>query len=233
MARRAASSPQDFVGFSPASLAFLREVRQHNSKVWLAEHRADYEEHLLRPLRSLVGELAGFMLSVDPDFEIRPAVGKTISRIYRDTRFSRDKSPLRDHMWIVFHRPGLAPGEEHGFFFEIYLDHYRYGMGFYSASRQAMDRVRAKIDADPRDFLEVVSPITADGTFALRAESYKRSLAPHLPPGLRPWYDGKSFYLECSRPNDALLFSPRLATEILQGFELLAPLYRFVVSAIR
>lgn len=54
---------------------------------------------MLGPLQNLILDMSLFMLTIDPDFEISPAVGKTISRIYRDTRFSRDKSPYRSTIY--------------------------------------------------------------------------------------------------------------------------------------
>ena len=93
-----------FKGLSSKAFRFLKEIRTHNEKAWFEAHRTDYERHLLEPLRDLVTDLSDFMLDIDLSFEVAPAVGKTISRIYRDTRFSKDKSPLRDCMWITFKR---------------------------------------------------------------------------------------------------------------------------------
>ena len=80
-----------FNGFSPKTLKFLKGLEVNNNKTWFQKHRADYEEYVLQPLRDLVTYLGDFMLVIDPCFEITPAVNKTISRIYRDTRFSKDK----------------------------------------------------------------------------------------------------------------------------------------------
>jgi uncharacterized protein (DUF2461 family) len=91
-----------FKGFSPKTLKFLRGLKANNSKAWFQAHRADYEEYALQPLRYLVTDLGDFMLDIDPYFEITPSVNKTISRIYRDTRFSKDKSPFRSTVWFTF-----------------------------------------------------------------------------------------------------------------------------------
>lgn len=90
-----------FNGFSRKTLKFLRKLKANNDKAWFEGHRADYEEFVLQPLRSLVVDLGDFVLDIDPRFEITPAVNKTISRIYRDTKFSKDKSPFRSTVWIT------------------------------------------------------------------------------------------------------------------------------------
>ena len=110
----------EFSGFSKESLDILKQVKINNSKIWFEKHHSEYEKYLLTPFRELVSDLTPMILSVDPDIEVRPAINKTISRIFRDTRFSKDKSLFRDTMWLVFKRPGSdwkisIPG----FYFEI------------------------------------------------------------------------------------------------------------------
>lgn len=95
-------------------------------------NKYDYQEYLLKPFKQLVNDLGCFMLSIDPLLETTPAVDKTISRIYRDTRFSKDKTPYKSSMWFSFRRPGRDSKEDPVYFFEISGDRYCYGMGFFS-----------------------------------------------------------------------------------------------------
>ena len=132
------------------------------------------------------------------------------------------------HMWVTFRQRDLTPGEVPGFFFEVYAEAYRYGMGFYSASRMAMDRFRRSIDQDPERFLQMVSALERDGRFEVMGPFYKRSLRPHHPPEVRRWYDRKTFYLQRRRPLEPVLFSPELLDELVGGFVLLVPLYHFL-----
>ncbi|MCO6560073.1 MAG: DUF2461 family protein, partial [Gilliamella sp.] len=85
----------NFTGFSQAGLNFLQDAWIKNSKPWFEEHRAIYDNDLVKPFRLLVEQLTPEMLKIDEWFETRPAIGKTISRIHRDTRFSNDKSLYR------------------------------------------------------------------------------------------------------------------------------------------
>ncbi|HEX2923516.1 MAG TPA: DUF2461 family protein, partial [Chloroflexota bacterium] len=116
-----------FAGFAPESVAFLRSLADDkcNNREWFESHRADYQSHILEPLRSLVQELGLFMLSLDPYLDVTPAMNHTISRIHRDTRFSRDKSPYRRCMWITFKRPSADWKDRPCFFFEIGRESYR------------------------------------------------------------------------------------------------------------
>ena len=76
-----------------------------NNREWFREHHDTYLEYVREPLKGLVGEMGPMMLSIDSQFDIESR--RSISRINRDLRFTRDKSPYRANMWITFKR--LAP----------------------------------------------------------------------------------------------------------------------------
>jgi uncharacterized protein (DUF2461 family) len=170
------------------------------------------------------------MLEIDPSFETRPLVHKTISRIFRDTRFSRDGSLFRDRMWLVFKRPIKDWKDAPGYFFELAPDRYRFGMGYYMASRATMDRFRRRIDADPGAFLDLLTYRRKRPRFELAGDKYRNPLASHHVPEIQDWYQRKSFYLSCARTLDDTLFSPRLVRDLACGFRNLAPLYRFLIE---
>ena len=218
-----------FRGFSTKTLKFLRGLKANNNKVWFETHRADYEEYVLEPLRTLVMDLGEFMLRIDPYFEITPAVNKTISRIYRDTRFSRDKSLFRSTVWITFKNQAKDwTTLVSGYFFELSIDSYRYGMGFYNAAPKIMSIFREMIDEDPGELLNAVSFYSKQRTFVLEGEKYKRILDKTKPPEIQNWYQRKNFYLVCNRQIDKVLFSSRLVNDLSRGFKLIAPLYHYL-----
>lgn len=225
----ATKSERQFQGFSRKTFAFLRDIGRNNDKAWFEAHRAEYEEHVLKPLRDLVTDLADFMLGIDLSFEVAPAVGKTISRIHRDTRFSKDKSPFRDHMWIVFKRSGKDWARYMpAYFLEISPRSYQYGLGFYEAAPDLMARFRQRIDEDPESFLKAVGWFARQKVFTLEGERYKRPIGRDKPEPLRTWYGYKSFYLTHDRPIDDAVLSPKFADQLMKHFGLAAPLYRYV-----
>ena len=223
-----------FEGFSPKAFAFLKSIRTHNDKSWFEAHRDEYDRYLLGPLRALVTDMADFMLGIDLSFEVAPAVNKTISRIYRDTRFSKDKSPLRDCMWVVFKRPGKEWARySAGYFLEINATWYRYGLGFYDAAPEVMAQFRRQIDEHPEIFLKAIDWFGKQNTFALEGETYKRPKGPDKPEPIRTWYNHKSFYLTCNRKIDAAIRSPQLVDDLVSGFGMTAPLYHYLLTTIQ
>ena len=95
---------RSFEGFSNETIGFLKNLKENNNKLWFEENKEKYIHHLLTPMKYLVMDLSSFILSIDPLLEVTPSSGYTISKIYRDTRFSKDKSPYKIRMWITFKR---------------------------------------------------------------------------------------------------------------------------------
>ncbi len=216
-----------FAGFSQKALTFLKQLKKNNNKLWFDAHKPEFERQVLQPLQALISDLGDFMLAIDPLLEVRPAMNKTISRIYRDTRFSKEKTPYKTTMWITFKRPGENWQNGPAYFFEIAPDGYRFGMGFYRAAKDTMDKFREIIDTKPKEFQKAISFYTRQKDYVVEGEQYKRALAPGKTAAVRLWYQRKSFYLVCNRKIDKTLFSSKLAGDLRKGFTLLAPLYFF------
>lgn len=217
-----------FSGFTPESLGFFESLAANNNKVWFEDHRDDFEQYLMEPLKGLVSDLSGAMLAIDPDLVTIPAVDKTISRIYRDTRFSRNKSPYKTCLWITFKRRSPDWKTAPCFFFEISADGYRYGMGFYSATKETMDNLRRFIEAKPAEFKKIVAAFGKQDTFTLEGDRYKRPLNPALPDDLQLWHGRKNIYFICQRPVDGRIFTRGICDDLREGFGLLKPLYELL-----
>lgn len=224
------SSATRFSGFTPETCAFLRDIATHNAKPWLEAHRSTYEQHILQPLRALVSDLTPAMVMIDPEFEVRPSIGKTISRIRRDTRFSRNKSPYRDTAWITFKRPRTDWQDAPAFFFEISADGYRYGMGFYAAHAATMAVFREGVDEQPEVFARAISwQLAKENAFALEGDTYKRPMPHAHPDTIGTWYNRKNFYVVANAPIDGTLYSSALVTNLARAFHTLEPLYHFLL----
>lgn len=217
-----------FKGFRPEALQFLENVRLNNSKEWYEAHRKEYQELLVQPFQYLVSDLSADILQIDSLFEVRPAVNKTLSRLYRDTRFSKDKSLYRSTMWLTFKRPKSEWRDAPAFFFEISPDSFRYGMGYYSATRESMDVFRKMIAEDTPKFMEAISFYEKQDVYVIEGDMYKKPQDPSLSEELRQWYDRKNIYLVHNESDVSKLFTPDIADEVLHGFKLLEPIYRYL-----
>ena len=217
--------------FSEKSLDFLFENRVVDNKNWFNEHRSEYDEFVLSPLRELVTALTPAMLSLDPLLICEPKVGRSISRIFRDTRFSHDKSIFRDVMWCVFLREKKLYNGLPGFWFEFSPRGFRYGCGYYQASSATMDAMRKIILNDEKTFKKAKSAFEKQSVFYMDNTKYKRSRYPQQPEDKREWLDQKSLCFIADSEDFDLLFSDNLADRLASDFKLLQPMYELMMAA--
>lgn len=214
-----------FEGFSENTIMYLKNLRGNNNKIWFNETKSDYEKYLLGKFQDLVIELGPSMLEIDSYFDINPK--KCISRIYRDVRFSKDKSPYRANMWLSFKRVFKDWKTEPTYYFEISPENYRFGMGFYNMPREVMEKLRDLIVNGDEEFNKIFNLYKNQKLFKLKGDMYKRVLNDNIEVEFREWYQKKEIYFVCERNIDELLYSKELSAELLHGFKLLAPIYEF------
>ncbi len=217
-------SENHFQGFTPQSLKFLKTIKSKNDKEWFEEHKNQYNHLLLEPFRDLVRDLGPSMLSIDMQFEITPSINKTISRIYRDVRFSRDQSLFRDAMWITFKTKKENWQDYPGFFFELTPKTYRYGMGYYSASSATMKLFRKRIDEKPEEFSTLLTLYSKQTVYNVEGEMYKRIFDLSKPDDVQDFYQRKNLYHQI----DDTLFCSHLVEEILECYNLMTPFYIYL-----
>ena len=140
-----------FQGFNSDLLSFYADIRFHNEKAFMDAHRKEYYQKVRDPFYAFIAEMAPVMLSIDPDMEVRPA--KCLSRINRDTRYSRDKSPYRDHHWVAFRRAAAGKDGMPFYWFEIRLDAVNWGLGVWGENRPMMDSLRRRMVANPDEMI--------------------------------------------------------------------------------
>ncbi|MFT8348955.1 DUF2461 domain-containing protein [Clostridium saccharoperbutylacetonicum] len=219
-----------FEGFSPESLTFLNDVRVNNSKEWFESHRNDYNKYLLKPFQNLVIDLSEQMLSIDDLIDVAPVINKTISRIFRDIRFSKDKSLYKNTMFLTFKRGKKEWRDAPAFFFEISPQSYRYGMGYYSASKESMDVFRKMIDENQESFEKAISFFDKQNVFTIEGEEYKRTLDSTKPANINKWYNRKSIHLVNNNVKVERLFTKDILKDLTTAFTMLKPIYDYLCS---
>lgn len=217
--------------FSPKTLDFLMENRLKDSRTWFQEHRGEFQEWVIKPMSELVLALSETIDQIDPQLVCEPKVGKSLSRVYRDTRFSHDKSLYREVMWCVFTRDKKAFPCSPALVFEFSPDGFRYGCGYYDAPVKTMEAVRALILENDKSFRDALKAYRQQDLFALEGECYKRSRHPGEPDWKRDWLDRRNMAFMHNSRDFELLFSQRLPGVLAEGFLTLKPIYRFFCKA--
>ena len=177
---------------SRETLSFLIENRLQNSREWFHEHKDTYRRYVLQPLMELAGELAPVMWEIDGEIIAEPKVGKAISRINRDTRFTKDKSLYREVMWLAYTRDRKRYPCHPGFFFEVSPDGFRYGCGCYYMPPAVMERLRRLVLDGNSVFTAARREVEGQSHFQLEGDFYKRTRYPGQPAALQPGWKGKT-----------------------------------------
>ena len=215
-----------FEGYTEQTRAFFMALRFNNNREFFQSERQWYLQSVREPSLALAEALAPTVEAIDPRMETRPH--RALARVNRDTRFSRDKSPYRDHVWISFRRPEEERGRVPSFFVEVGVEGVFYGMGAYAPERARMNALRRHLRLAPEKPSAILASL--EGRFALHGETYKRLKLPDdLPEALRPLYICKSYYWERSLPFGRAC-SPELAADVAAGFQRLQPLYAYLTA---
>ena len=219
----------EFNGFYPQTTTFLETLRETNSKPWYEDNKELYEKLVLHPQRGLVETLGPFMMAIDPQLEVRPSINKTISRIFRDTRFSKDKTLFKNNAFIKFKKPRKDWKERPSFYFGIFPDFYSTGMGYFHAPPSFMEEFRKELVKNPKKFLEVTKPLKKLD-FTIAGNAFKRPKKADLPEELLDWYNMKTFYVAVRKPLGEELYSKKVIKDIQTVFAATAPLYHYLWS---
>ncbi|NLC32560.1 MAG: DUF2461 domain-containing protein [Clostridiales bacterium] len=215
-----------FDGFPKEMLEFMLKIRFNNNKEFMSSHRDEYEIKMRNPHYQLIEALTPLMLQIDQGMEVRP--NKVLSRIFRDTRFSKNKSPYRSHHWLAFRHTGEPRESAVVFWFEITLERLSWGLGFWGQNKPAMEIFRKRLLSHPDDWETLIRTLNNTG-LAVEGESYKRLNSPaQLKPSLTSYYKLKNIYLvrRDAHYNDA--FTPKLFENIAKDFRVLAPFYQMM-----
>lgn len=161
-----------FSGIPKQGLLFLRQLEKNNNREWFLEHKREFEQSLLLPMRSLVASLRDILAPVAPSLRIDPV--KSIHRIYRDVRFSQDKSPYKTHLAAGFGNAANDAGT--GLYLHISAKEVATGGGLYMPTPDHLRAVRHAIATDGESFLRIVEDPKIKRRFgALRGEKLQRT----------------------------------------------------------
>ena len=142
-----------FPGFPSEGLEFFRKLQRNNRREWFQPRKAIFETTLKQPMRELVAAVNTAMQRFAPEYTTDP--DKAIYRIYRDTRFSKDKTPYKDHIAASFPRHGAACGG--GLYFAVSHKEVAIGGGIYMPSPETLRAIRQHVDANHHQLRKIVA----------------------------------------------------------------------------
>ena len=230
-----------FSGFRPAALTFLRSLRRNNRRDWFEAHRDAYQRELLEPMRALVEELDVRFARIAPEYVGDPK--RSLFRIYRDVRFSRDKSPYKAHaaLWIYHRAPGRGVGKEidggAGFYLHVEPGGSLVAGGLWMPPRPSLAKVRARLEDDVRGWERILRSRAFTSRFGGLAHDEDGIVLKRLPRGYSEghpagrWLRYNSFTVHRSY-RDREILAPGLVDRAMDDFRAMVPMCRWLNHAL-
>jgi uncharacterized protein (TIGR02453 family) len=149
-----------FTGFSPRALKFLRDLKKNNDRAWFVPRKEICDRECLVPLRALTVDLASALRKARIPIDADPS--RVGFRIYRDVRFSRDKSPYKTNLGTYLPYRGVrgAPG---GLYIHVAPKESFAVAGFYQLDKEPLQRWREAMASDPKRFRNVLRALERNG----------------------------------------------------------------------
>jgi uncharacterized protein (TIGR02453 family) len=118
-----------FNGFSKQGIAFLNTLKDNNTKDWFEEHRYLWEEYILQPNISFVQDMGEMLQILVPNIHFKAKVSGSLFKIYRDIRFSKDKTPMKSNIGILFWQGPNHRMQSSSFYLQYNLSEYMIASG--------------------------------------------------------------------------------------------------------
>ena len=218
-----------FTAFPKASLKFLARIRCNNTKEWFEAHRREYEMLILEPSRSCVVELGEHLQALVPTVNALPKVNGSLFRIYRDIRFSNDKTPMKSRIGLIFWQGHGKRMQSSAFYLHFSPDELFVAAGIRGFSQAMRSCYRHYIkQARHREALHRIITEMQGAGFAIPEPKYRRlprEFESTLKDEVLTRYD--SMYVFTTFPPDTIS-SEEFIPLLYETFEAMLPLQQWV-----
>ena len=222
-----------FKGFDATTLKFLKELERNNNRDWFADNKPRYEALVLEPALDFIATMGPHLHKISDHFEAIPKrQGGSLMRVYRDTRFSKDKTPYKTNIGIQFRHELGKDVHAPGFYMHIEPENCFIGVGLWRPEPKALAAIRTRIDMKPEAWNKAIGGRTFKATYELGGESLKRP-----PKG----YDAEHAHLADLKRKDfiavtevgrAEITSPKFVAGVARRFKQASPFMQFLCDAV-
>ena len=228
-ANRGKRKSAELARFGPGLFPFLEELAANNNKAWFQANKHRYDSEVKEPMLQFIGDFGARLRTISRNFDADPRpVGGSMFRIYRDTRFSQDKTPYKTAAAAHFqHKAAGKDVHAPGFYLHLEPGNCMGGGGLWHPDGAALGKVRDRIVSRTKEWKAV-----ADGGISIMGNALKRP-----PSGYDPEHrfvedlKRKDFYT-MSKFSDRDVCAPGFPERYLDACRSAAPLVRFLTKAL-
>ncbi len=219
--------------FKQATLTFLETLSRNNNRAWFQDNKQRYEDQVRTPALAFIEDMADELSLISPQFLATPKkVGGSLMRVYRDTRFSKDKTPYKTNIGIQFRHHMGKDVHAPGYYVHIEPGNCFVGAGIWRPDADALDKIRQAILEKGKKWLAARDDKAFCQSFLLTGEALKN--APRGYPRDHPLLDDlkRKDFIAISELSDKVALSVGFRGEVLKRFESATPYMRFLCQAL-
>jgi uncharacterized protein (TIGR02453 family) len=221
--------------FPPQTQGFLCDLGAHNERAWFDAHRDDYQAAYVEPAKAFVAAVAPELARIAPGVQAEPRVLGSIFRINRDTRFSADKRPYKEHLDLWFWE-GERRAAQSGFYLRVTPELVAIGAGANHLDRDGVDRYRAAVceEASGGALVAIVADLVHAGW---ELGEPQRQRAPKgwaaADPDAEALLRRDGLFIVRTAPAELATDAKRLVPTCVEVWSALAPLHRWLVDHVQ
>jgi uncharacterized protein (TIGR02453 family) len=222
-----------FAGFPDDLEKFLVELKRHNERPWFEKNKDRYLRSLKEPALAYVAAMQGPLEKLSPFVAADPRpVGGSLMRIYRDTRFSREKTPYKTNVGIQFRHVAGKDIHAPGFYVHLDPDGCFFGAGIWHPESAALRRIREAIASDPKTWVAARDSKPFRERYSLAGDSLSRP--PQGFPADHPQIDDlkRKDFIGIAKFDFADARSPAFVKRTADAFKAAVKLMRFLCNAV-
>lgn len=168
-------SIERYAKFKPETVAFLSELKDNNNRDWFNENKARYEEQVLDVALRFIQSMQDPLAEIAPRFTAIPKrMGGSLMRVYRDTRFSKNKTPYKTNIGIQFRHEQARDVHAPGYYVHIDPEQVFLGAGMWRPASDALRGIRERIAEKPAEWVRIQDDKTFKRHFKLGGETLMR-----------------------------------------------------------
>ena len=224
---------KDFEGFEPSLVRFLRQLRRNNNCEWFGANKERYEELVREPALDFISAMGPPLARFAPYFVAVPKkTGGSLMRVYRDTRFAKDKTPYKTNVGIQFRHERGKDVHAPGYYFHIDPDEVFIGAGIWHPHPDALRAIRTAIAEKPDAWSKVLRSRSLKKHFELAGDALKRP-----PRGFDPEHTHiedikRKDFIAVKQLDHALLREKDVVRQVAAAFKSATPLMSFLCGAV-
>ena len=222
-----------FSGFPPATLQFLKTLKRNNDREWFQKNKDRYEAAFLEPSLAFIAAMERPLQQISPYFQaIAKKQGGSLMRIYKDTRFAKDKAPYKTNIGIHFRHEAGCSVHAPGFYLHVEPGNVFLGAGIWRPDKQPLLQIRQAISESPSDWKRARDARSFRSTFELSGDSLKRSPAGFEPDNPLIEDLKRKDFIGVYNLNEKDVTDPKFLQEVTKKFRAATPLMRFLCHAL-